>query len=206
MKKTCEQIYKSYVQAYRDILKKPRRTVKDFNKFFKKFPYIEQVVYLTGMFNTFWDQVEPYKYFSIGFKQYGETFSWKIAVKNSHNILESYKKVEILRERQSKNIEETLLDSLKFLVKRLNKNKIENYFIKHCLKDLVEHKISILVFVTLIEINMTCFSELNKRGFIPDLSEIYLELKESNEHKRISLDLKRKTINAIKMILENYKN
>jgi len=202
MKKTCEQIYRSYVQAYRDILKKPRRTVKNFDKFFKKFPFMEQVVYLCGMFNTFWSSIDPYKFFCIGFKQFGDAFSLKVAVKKSHLILESYKKVEILREQKSKNIEETILNSLKFLTVRLKKIKIEKYFIKYCLKDIIEHKINILIFIILIEMNMTAFQELNTRGFVPDLNELYLNVKESNEYKRIPLDLRCKVMKAMKMILD----
>lgn len=197
--KNSEQIYKLYGQAYRDILKKPRKTVKDFDKFIKKFPYIESLLFLTGSFNTFWSNIEPYKFFRIGFKLYKEKFNLNLAVEKSNIIIEGYKKVEILRSKKIKNEKETSLKALKYLSfsKNFKKLSIEEYFLKFLLKDLIEHKINIPIFILLIERNKTCYEELKERGYIANIEEIYEELKKEDPLKYCSLELRNKIIKGL---------
>lgn len=109
MKYSVEDIFESFRLAWCKYNKNPRRKPKDFKTYFDKqsTETQEALVTLTNLFNLFWLNVNPYRYFIVG-------LSLGIELDRMHDpdVIERYKVLEFYRLKDNKQIKDAIRTSL----------------------------------------------------------------------------------------------
>lgn len=109
MEYCVEDIFESFRLAWCKYNKNPRRKPKDFTTYFNKqsSEVQEALTSLTNLFNLFWVNVDPYRYFIVG-------LSLGIELDRMHDpdVIERYKVLDYYRLKDNKQIKDAIRTSL----------------------------------------------------------------------------------------------
>ena len=121
-----EDIFEYYRKAWCKHHNQPRRKPKEFGAYFEKqsSEVKEVLVTLTNLFNLFWVNVSPYRYFIVG-------LSLGIELERMHDpdVIERYKVIEYYRLKDNKELRENIKTSLIHL--QQNPKDIVKLFLDH---------------------------------------------------------------------------
>ena len=176
-----EQVYYQFRKSQADFNNRGFRMPKNFEEHFKKkLSEINQkkLAKITNWYNTKWNNIDPYRYFTCGFELYKKRFSYVKFFEEK--ILVLYIQRDKNEKRQTRVTKEKLISSAKFIKKYMQDNKIQSLqeymdtndgnqklAVSHYLKNEIDSSF----FVFLLKKGMRLSD--TDRSFIPYISKHY---------------------------------
>jgi len=176
-----EQVYYQFRKSQADFNNRGFRMPKNFEEHFKKkLSEINQkkLAKITNWYNTKWNNIDPYRYFTCGFELYKKRFSYVKFFEEK--ILVLYIQRDKNEKRQTRVTKEKLISSAKFIKKYMQDNKIQSlqeYMDtndgnqKLAVSHYIKNKIDSSFFVFLLKKGMRLSD--TDRSFIPYISKHY---------------------------------
>ena len=176
-----EQVYYQFRKSQADFNNRGFRMPKNFEEHFKKkLSEINQkkLAKITNWYNTKWNNIDPYRYFTCGFELYKKRFSYVKFFEEK--ILVLYIQRDKNEKRQTRVTKEKLISSAKFIKKYIQDNKIsslQEYMDtndgnqKLAVSHYIKNEIDSSFFVFLLKKGMRLSD--TDRSFIPYISKHY---------------------------------